>query len=319
MPRAAPPRPDDPRGPYGDKSRGERLQRVMARAGVAARRKCEELIEAGRVRVNGMTVAQLPAWVDEAHDRVEVDGVPLPNHRSRTGERLDASPRDDAPGVAGGGKRTYIMVHKPKGVISTADDDLGRRTVLDLVDAPLASPSGSRGRHAPRLFPVGRLDADSTGLILLTDDGDLTQHLTHPRYEIEKRYLVTVRGTMTQEHLQELRDGLFLADRRQRRRSTSGPAAATRAEVDRVVLLGHDRDKARGDRTRLGITLSEGQNREIRRMIARIGFKVRNLKRMSIGPLKLKGLAPGQWRPLTPSELQRLQRAARRAEREAKG
>ncbi len=326
MPRPSTPNPDtDPRGPYSDKSRGERLQRVMARAGVAARRKCEELIVEGRVRVNGDTVAMLPAWVDPEHDRVEVDGVPLPRHRSRTAAR-DGDDRD-APGPRGDAeadrRHTYIMVNKPKGVISTAEDDMGRRTVLDLVDAPLASPSGSRrgGVNAPRLFPVGRLDAESTGLILLTDDGDLTQKLTHPRYEVPKKYLVTVRGTVSQEDLQALRDGLYLADRRALRNAGklrgggSAQPAASRAAVDRVALLGHDHDRTRGDRTRLGITLSEGQNREIRRLLARIGYKVRNLKRMAIGPLKLKGLAPGQWRPLTAPEVQMLHKAVRRAER----
>ncbi|MFA9478407.1 pseudouridine synthase [Phycisphaerales bacterium AB-hyl4] len=284
----------DTAGDLRDASRGIRLQKAMAEAGVASRRACETLIEEGRVRVNGTPVRELPAWVDPANDRIEVDGQPLP--RPRKTDRRTA-------------RHTYVMLHKPRNVISTTDDPEQRKTVLDLVDLP---------GHA-RLYPVGRLDADSTGLMLLTDDGELANRLTHPRYGVTKQYRVSIRGKLDANDLVAMKKGLFLAapDRGDAPRRPGPPGKpggpsprAKRASVEQVRILGFERDRARGDRTTLAITLREGQNREIRRLLARLGYKVRRLKRMAIGPLQLKGLGVGQWRLLDARERQALYREA---------
>lgn len=251
-----------------------RLQRVMADAGVASRRQCEAMIEAGRVTVNGERVTALPVFVDPQSDHVEVDGASITGKSKRKRSH------------------TTVMVNKPKGVICTAHDPEGRRTIVELVPLP------------QRLFPVGRLDADSTGLILMTDDGELANRLTHPRYEIEKRYRVTVRGKLTEEEVERLKKGLYLAP------TGRGTKETKKAAVEQVRVLRRFTDRERGDRTDLSITLREGQNREIRRMLARVGFKVRRLHRVAIGPLDLKGLAAGEFRKLTPIELGKLRRAA---------
>ena len=206
-----------------------------------------------------------------------MDGQPLPQSRHK-----------QTPS-----KKTYILLHKPRRVITTNRDPQGRTTVLDLVNLPPAI--------CKRLFPVGRLDADSTGLILLTNDGELANRLTHPRYEVPKQYRVSIRGRLTDDDVKKLQQGLYLAHK-----TTDRQPRTKRAAMARVKLLGHERDRARGDRTNLLVTLHEGQNREIRRMIARLGHKVRRLERIAIGPLKLKGLAVGQWRMLTTTEVKRL-------------
>lgn len=307
---------------YTDNTRGPRLQKVMATAGVASRRDCEALITEGRVYVNGDRVDTLPAWVDPFTDRVEVDGEPITRPRKGSIKHPTAG-------------KHYIMLNKPRRVLSTVADEPGkdRTTVLDLVQLP--------GR--PRLYPVGRLDADSTGMILLTDDGELTQRLTHPSFGITKRYLVAVKGRLTGDDVARLQKGLILADQKRARRveRNSGPPgkspkknpkettknategqpedsekspkkfAGKRASMERVRIVRHETDRLRGDRTTLSVTLTEGQNREIRRLLARLGFNVRKLKRTAIGPLPLKGLASGQWRPLTTPEVQALRRAAK--------
>ncbi|QDU70806.1 pseudouridine synthase [Mucisphaera calidilacus] len=270
--------------PLRDSSHGVRLQKAMSRAGVASRRDCEALIEQGRVSVNGEVVRALPVWVDPQTDRIVVDG------------ELLAKPRKGPKRAVVGFGHTYVMLHKPRGVISTTDDPQGRRRVTDLIDPGLAR----------RVYPVGRLDADSTGLILLTDDGELTNRLTHPSYGVSKRYIVSVRGRLEEEDLEKLRKGLYLADRKVK--PGAGGPAGKRASVDEVVIIRHEVDRTRGDRTLLGITLSEGQNREIRRLMARVGLKVRKLKRVGIGPLRLKGLSVGHWRPLTRMEIHKLYR-----------
>ncbi len=271
---------------FTDAARGIRLQKVLAEAGVASRRDCESLITAGRVTVNGKPVTALPAWVAPEHDRVEVDGQPLPRpSRKRTAT-----------------KKTYLLLHKPRRVLCTNRDPQGRRTVIDLVASTEGGPA-----IAKRLFPVGRLDADSTGLILLTNDGQLANRLTHPRYEVAKQYRASVRGKLTEGDVQRLQRGLYLAHQAS---ADAKPVRVKRAAMASVKLLGHTRDRARGDRTNLLITLREGQNREIRRMLARLGHKVRRLQRIAIGPLKLKGLAVGEWRCLTASEVKRLYKAA---------
>jgi pseudouridine synthase len=253
------------RHPFTDASRGERLQRVIADAGIASRRAAEELIGAGEVRVNGIVVDSLPAWVDPRKDRIVV------------GNRRITAPE----------RHVYIMLYKPRGVVSTNRDPQGRTRAIDLVDHPMK----------PRLFPVGRLDLDSSGLLLLTNDGELANRLTHPRYEVHKMYEVTVRGSLDAEAVQKLEDGIWLLDRR------SGGGSRTRGV--RLRLL-----KRARDRTLLLMELREGRNRQIRRMMLHVGHPVKRLRRVGMGPLRLKGLSPGAWRELTRAELTALRKAA---------
>jgi pseudouridine synthase len=264
------------RGEAGDGER-VRLQRVMADAGVAARRACEVMIEEGRVEVNGRRVRTLPVFVDPRRDRIAVDGRPL-----RPPERP-----------------VYIVLNKPPRTLSTARDEPGaeRRTVLDLVDHP------SRAR----LFPVGRLDYDTVGLILLTNDGEMANRLTHPRYGVEKTYHAVVRGALDEEAAARLERGMFLAERREGR-----TVGATRAS--HVGLRVKHRDR---DRTVLEITLREGQNRQVRRMLAKAGYPVKKLTRIALGPLRLKGLAVGEWRELTAREVGMLRSAGERGAKRA--
>ena len=231
---------------------GIRLQKVLAQAGLGSRRTCEDLIERRRVRVNG-EVAVLGRRVDPEVDVVEVDGAQI-------GVR---------PGLV------HYLLHKPVGVITTADDPQGRPTVVDLVPAE------------PRVFPVGRLDGDSEGLLLLTNDGDLTHRLTHPRFGVDKEYLVEVDGEPSRGALARLRDGVELDDGR------TAPA--------KVALL---------DRHLLRITIHEGRNRQVRRMCEAVGHPVRRLVRTRIGPLTDRTLKAGEWRALTQDEVRTLERAA---------
>ena len=229
---------------------GERLQKVLAQLGVGSRRACEELIAAGRVAVNG-EIAVLGRRVDPGADRVAIDGVPV-------GVR---------PGLV------YYALNKPAGVISTASDPQRRPAVTGLVPAE------------PRVHPVGRLDADSEGLLLLTNDGDLTFRLTHPRFGVEKEYLVMVEGTPARGALRQLREGVVLED---------GPTAPAR--VAPVGLHG------------LRITIHEGRNRQVRRMCEAVGHPVLRLVRTRIGPVRMGKLAPGEWRELTSAEVRALER-----------
>ena len=262
---------------FTDAARGVRLQKVLAEAGVASRRRCEDLIVAGQVRVNGKLVTALPAWVDPENDKISVDGKPM----RRTGRGLRVP------------HKVYVVLNKPRKVVATAHDPEGRRNVVGMVDLP----------DAPRLFPVGRLDADSSGLILLTNDGELAQQLTHPSYEVPKEYQVSVKGRLTDEDMETLKRGLFLTGRR------NAAAPVKRAAMQQVKRLGYSRGKTGNERTRISVTLTEGQNREIRRLLARLGFNVRRLERVAIGPLKLKGLASGEWRRLNAREVNMLRRA----------
>ncbi len=231
---------------------GERLQKVLAAAGIGSRRHCEELIADGRVEVNGQT-AILGRRVDPATDRVAVDGVAVAT----------------APGLV------YYLLNKPAGVVSTASDPQGRPTVVDLVPPE------------PRVYPVGRLDAATEGLLILTNDGDLTYRLTHPSFGVEKEYLAAVEGTPRPAAVRALRDGVDLEDGR------TAPA--------RVSLVGPDV---------LRITIHEGRNRQVRRMADAVGHPVRRLVRTRFGPLRGEGLRPGEWRPLTQEEVRTLERAA---------
>lgn len=235
----------------------ERLHKVLARSGVASRRKCEELIAAGRVKVNGETVSTPGSKVDPEHDRIEVDGKPI------------ALPRE----------HIYLLLNKPAGYVSTVHDPQGRPTVMDLVRTP------------GRLYPVGRLDMDSEGLLLLTDDGDLTQRLTHPSYEHEKEYHVWVDGRPTARTLRRLCEGIELED------GFTRPAEVT-------VL------RQEADGTWLRFVVHEGRKRQLRRMCKAVGHPVRRLIRVRMGPVTLGDLPPGRYRPLTEEERELLRQAA---------
>jgi 23S rRNA pseudouridine2605 synthase len=238
----------------------ERLQKYLARAGVASRRASEALIVGGRVAVNGQVVRELGTTVDPDRDSVAVDGRavrPVARH-------------------------TYVLLHKPRGVVSTASDPAGRETVLDLV------PS------AARLYPVGRLDYDSEGLLLLTDDGDLTLALTHPRHEVEKEYHALLERPLDDAALEHLRQGVLLDGR------PTAPATIERAWRD-------------GPREWLRVTIREGRNRQVRRMIEAVGGQVLRLVRSRIGPISLDDdLPPGAWRHLAEQEVERLREAGAR-------
>ncbi|MEM6551277.1 MAG: pseudouridine synthase [Planctomycetota bacterium] len=283
--------PDPTASPLRDATHGIRLQKALANAGVASRRACEELIADGRVRVNGTTVTELPAWVDPATDRIDVDGRPVARPRKTKGTHT--------PAAVG---KTYLLVNKPRGVISTNDDPEGRPRVIDLPDKALIAGA--------RLFPVGRLDADSTGLILLTDDGELAHCLTHPSFGITKTYRVTIKGKPSEADLARLRKGLLLTHDKKSQRAPDDDQSKTvkRAKPQAVTVLKSSTDRSRSDRTLLKITLAEGQNREIRRLLARVGFKVTKLHRTAMGPLQLKAVPRSGARRLSATELAKLRR-----------
>jgi 23S rRNA pseudouridine2605 synthase len=240
----------------------ERLQKLLSIAGVASRRASEELITQGRVEVNGETVRTLGSKADPATDTIKVDGRRL---------RFDIRPR-------------YILLNKPRNVVTTRKDPQGRRTVIELL-------TGVR----EYVYPVGRLDYDSEGLLLLTSDGDLAARLTHPRHAVERVYDAVVVGVPAEDDLEKLRRGIFLDG-----------ARTAAAQVKRAGTVG----KGRQELTRLTITLQEGRNRQVRRMCASIGHPVRKLTRVRMGPIKLGDLRPGHWRDLTEREIRLLQEAA---------
>jgi 23S rRNA pseudouridine2605 synthase len=233
-------------------SDGERLQKVLARAGLASRRRAEEFIIAGRVSVNG-EIAVLGRRVDISRDRVELDGV-----------RVQADTT-----------LVHYLVHKPAGVVSTSSDPEGRPTVVAMVPVE------------PRVFSVGRLDVDTEGLIIVTNDGDLAHRLTHPSHGVEKEYLAEVDGVPTRGELRHLRDGIELDDGR------TAPA--------RVKLV-----DSRSDSALLSIVLHEGRKRQVRRMCSAVGHPVRRLVRVRIGPLVDRNLRPGDWRVLDAGEVRAL-------------
>ena len=245
----------------------ERLQKLLSIAGVASRRAAEQLITQGRVEVNGEVVRTLGSKADPEKDLVKVDGRRL---------RFDIRPR-------------YILLNKPKGVVTTRRDPQRRRTVIDLL-------AGVR----EYVYPVGRLDYDSEGLLLLTSDGDLAARLTHPRHAVERVYHAIVVGSPAEEDLERLRRGVFLDGAR------TAPAEVRRAGAVDQGARGGSRDQL----TKLVITLREGRNRQVRRMCAGIGHPVRKLTRTRMGPIKLGDLRPGQWRDLTPKEVEKLKGAA---------
>ncbi len=240
---------------------GERLQKVLARIGIGSRRVCEEYIAAGRVTVNGER-AVLGRRVDPELDTVAIDGVPV-------GVR---------PGLV------HLLLNKPAGVVTTASDPQGRPTVVALVP------------DDPRVFPVGRLDLDTEGLLLLTNDGDLTHRLTHPSFGVEKEYIAHVEGEPSRASLRRLREGIELDD------GLTAPA--------RAALVGPGI---------IRLTIHEGRNRQVRRMCEAVGHPVTRLIRTRIGPLVDRRLKPGGWRELTTDELRSLERAVAEAEANAAG
>lgn len=265
---------------------GVRLQKALADAGIAARRDCEQLILDGRVHVNGKTITQLPCFVD-ADDVITLDGVPQNLHITSTAAPNVASARE---------ARTYVLINKPKGMITTTRDPQGRVNVLQLVPRVIA--------ERERLFPVGRLDADSTGLLLLTNDGDLAFQLTHPKFGVLKEYRVTTTGLADDEQIAKLKKGMYLLTP-----DSSGQTKAKRASVESVRIVKRYVDRNRGDRTVLSIALREGQNREIRRLLARVGLKVRELERVAIGPLRAPQLKPGESKLLGKRDVDKLRSA----------
>jgi pseudouridine synthase len=268
-----------------------RLQKAMADAGVGARRDCEAMIKEGRVKVNGRVVSTLPCFVDAASDVVELDGEAIELPASDVADT--ASPERAADR---GRAHVYVLVNKPKGVITTTQDPEGRANVLDLVPASL--------RRGERLFPVGRLDGDSTGLLLITNDGDFAYQLTHPKFGVTKEYRVLCAGLASDEQLRKLRGGMYLITP-----GADGEKTTKKASMESVRILKRFVDRARGDRTLLSIALREGQNREIRRMLARVGLKVRELERVAIGPLRAPELKPGQAKLLGKKDVERLRAA----------
>lgn len=272
---------------HSSSSVGIRLQKALADAGIAARRDCEQLILDGRIHVNGKHVESLPCFINAA-DVVTFDGVPV--------ELKITSPSSSSTSVSVEDKRTYVLVNKPKGMITTTRDPDGRANVLQLV------PHSIRERE--RLFPVGRLDADSTGLLLLTNDGDLAFQLTHPKFGVTKEYRVITTGLATPEIIAKLKKGMYLMTP-----DASGQVKNKRASLESVRIIKRFVDRHRGDRTVLSIQLREGQNREIRRLLARVGLKVRDLERVSIGPLRAADLKPGMCKLLGKRDVDKLRSA----------
>ena len=235
-----------------------RLQKYMAECGIASRRKSEELIAAGKVRVNG-TVASIGDKIDPKHDEVTVDGRKVRHDR----------------------ELRYIMLHKPRGFISTMSDEMDRKCVAQLV-----------ADVGTRVYPVGRLDRDSEGLLLFTNDGEFANAMTHPSKHVSKLYRVTIRPGITEEQVTQMMTGMVIDGKK-----------TLPADVKVVQVY--------EDRTVLEVTLVEGRNRQIRKMCEALGLEVARLKRIAIGPVRLGMLQQGKWRDLTPQEVAALKRASR--------
>jgi 23S rRNA pseudouridine2605 synthase len=233
-----------------------RLNKFLSSAGIASRRKADELILAGSVTVNGERVVSLGSRIDPSKDEVSVNGKQV--------TQFD--------------KNVYIVLNKPKDCITTTDDEKGRRTVLDLV------------RVRTRVYPVGRLDRNTTGVLLLTNDGELANRLMHPRYEVKKGYVAEVDESLTDEAAEKLRTGMIIEGGR------TAPAE--------VHILPHSK------RRRVGVIIHEGKNKQVRKMLEGLGYKVLKLHRVSDGPITVEGLARGEWRYLTKREIASLKHHA---------
>ncbi len=244
-----------------DGERGERLQKILSQAGVASRRLSEELIVQGRVQVNGRTVTELGTKADPSVDEIKVDGRRISVER----------------------RARYILLYKPRGYITSRNDPEGRPTVMDLL----------RGVKE-YVYPVGRLDYDSEGLLLLTNDGELAARLTHPRHEVDKVYHARVRGVPDDHALERLEKGVTIDGRR--------TAAAKARVLDPPGRSG----KGSSDQATIELAIHEGRQRQVRKMFDAIGHPVVRLKRVRIGPIEDPEIPPGHWRDLTPPELQRL-------------
>ncbi len=257
-PRARQPRPGPSKAarPNQVVSETMRLNRFLARSGVASRRKADELITAGRVRINGEIVTELGTAVNPG-DRVEVNGLPVAM-----------------------GESIYLLLNKPTDTITTASDEKGRQTVLDLIDIEPAERAG--------LFPVGRLDRHTSGVLLLTNDGELAHRLTHPSYEIEKLYRVRTKEAIKPHHLEQLLAGVTLDD--------------GEARFDRALYT------SLPDHHEIGVSLHEGRNRQIRRMLESLGHEVDTLERVRYAGLTTEGVRRGKWRRLLPHEVAKLKR-----------
>jgi 23S rRNA pseudouridine2605 synthase len=242
----------DTGAPDASGGKPERVQKILAAAGIGSRRASEELIAQGRVAVDGEVVS-LGAKADPETQVITVDG-----------ERIHTNPR-----------LVYLLLNKPPGVVTTVSDPQGRPTVMDLVP------------QNPRVYPVGRLDRDTEGLLILTNDGELANRLAHPRWEVEKVYVAQVRGGVKRHQLRELLDGVELEDGLARAKSVRELGAA-------------------GDRTLIEVVLTEGRKREVRRMLAAVGISLERLARVKIGPLPLGDISPGKARPLTGAEVRAL-------------
>jgi pseudouridine synthase len=236
----------------------EQLQQLLARAGVGSRRRCAELVKSGRVTVNRSVILHPGLRIDPTRDRVRLDGRPV----------------EPAPG------ELHLMLHKPAGYLSARSDPRGRRTVMALLDPALAR----------RVYPVGRLDRDATGLLLLTNDGELAHRLMHPRYHVPRAYEVDVEGEPSRESLDRLTAGLELED---------GMTAPARVKVHKLSRQG----------SRLKLTLREGRKNQVKRMLAAVGHPVRQLRRVSFGSLHLGHMPVGTHRALRPAEVEALREA----------
>lgn len=232
----------------------ERLQKVMAHAGVASRRKSEKMIKDGRVKVNGETVTEMGYQVKNS-DTIEVDGIPLNKEEP-----------------------IYILLNKPRGVVSTADDPKGRETVVDLIEG-----------IEQRIYPVGRLDYDTTGVLVLTNDGELAHKLMHPKFEFEKTYVAKVEGRVTREDITRLERGLIIDGEK------TAPAQAR--------ILNYDK---RSDKSKVELIIHEGKNHQVKKMLQAVGHPVEKLTRDAYGFLNTEGLQSGEWRELKQYEVNKL-------------
>jgi 23S rRNA pseudouridine2605 synthase len=268
-----------------------RLQRFLADCGVASRRECEAMIAGGRVRVNGEVQTKMPVMIEPEKDAITVDEEEVGFERA--GKGAPSAGLSDGPLKEQ--NKVYFLLNKPKGILVTNYDPSERKTVGELMKGV-----------KERVFPVGRLEMDSRGALIMTNDGELANRLTHPRYGVEKVYIVEVDGRIGHDDLEKIKRGIWLGPDRPRGETEGKPRPAVKAERFKIKVVGRERG-----RTVLELNVAEGKNREIRRVMARIGHVVRDLNRVSIAEkLTTKGLDPGEFRPLTDKEVKWLYHAS---------